>query len=755
MAKKGSPYEKYEFLEQIGNGSFGSVHRARNKTTHRIVAVKIMKQKFNSSSECANLQEYKTLKHLTLHPNIVQLYDTFLGPTKELYFVMEFMNGGNLYQLMKERREANQTISHDEARDILRQILAALAHIHHQGIFHRDMKPENLLIGSAAENRLIIKLADFGLARELKSRPPYTEYVSTRWYRAPEVLLRSTSYSYPVDIWAVGAIFAEIITLRPLFPGQSEIDQLYRICELLGSPSDAASGKKKQKSDKRLSPGFARKRSNTTDIGPPPVIPPPQHNVEEWREGVKLAHKIGFDFPQLQPKPLESAIPTASAPMLDLLQHFLFFDPNRRIKARDALFHPLFIDDSNINKELNRLETTNEDLANENLILASPNGKDPSHQKNSATRKTRAKSSVTQDIKDVLRLAGGRPKDEGFQRKKSMTLIQPRESVAEKDVGSTPAFDLPSIPLSPFQVHSDWNSSKITSRQSLLREVSLELADTKEYDECPAQDERELDTDEPVPEDCLDPHDISYRNQSGPFDDIIHQLLKEMDTSDHNTHEECDITQRLSTKLSEPLLQMRYIRQEAALTEPDPSWGADPRTQQSRLGIVPNTITDVTQTGHDNTLRAEPKLSLSTSLSTPLESRIKFAHVNRPRKSSKPNDTKGFSRLFGLRKNSNASKRQPQDIDDITPSIARTESFPSALFKQFSSHNQGRAPVEVKQRRQETRRSSSMMLLSSSPPVSTLAGSKPKKLNRLSFWTKKSTDSATTFGLDGARPSTV
>ena len=90
----------------------------------------------------------------------------------------------------------------------------------HAGYFHRDIKPENLLC-NGAEN---VKIADFGLAREIRSRPPYTDYVSTRWYRAPEVLLRSTNYSSPIDIWACGAIIAELYSLKPLFPGSSEVN---------------------------------------------------------------------------------------------------------------------------------------------------------------------------------------------------------------------------------------------------------------------------------------------------------------------------------------------------------------------------------------------------------------------------------------------------------------------------------------------------------------------------------------------------
>jgi protein kinase len=94
------------------------------------------------------------------------------------------------------------------------------------------MKPENLLNSGD-----VVKVADFGLAREIRSRPPYTDYVSTRWYRAPENLLRATVYNSPVDIFATGCIMAELFMLRPLFPGNSEIDQMYKICAVLGSPT--------------------------------------------------------------------------------------------------------------------------------------------------------------------------------------------------------------------------------------------------------------------------------------------------------------------------------------------------------------------------------------------------------------------------------------------------------------------------------------------------------------------------------------
>merc|ERR1719214_19819 len=137
-------------------------------------------------------------------------------------------------------------------RNIMFQTLQALHHVHKGGYFHRDMKPENLLYAGD-----VVKLADFGLAREIRARPPFTDYVSTRWYRAPEVLLRSSVYNSPLDLWACGAIMAELYTLRPLFPGQNESDQLYKICSVLGTPQQG-----------------------------------------HWPEGYRLASKIGFRFPQ-------------------------------------------------------------------------------------------------------------------------------------------------------------------------------------------------------------------------------------------------------------------------------------------------------------------------------------------------------------------------------------------------------------------------------------------------------------------------
>ncbi|AQK73898.1 Serine/threonine-protein kinase MHK [Zea mays] len=142
---------------------------------------------------------------------------------------MEYMEC-NLYQLMKDKVKP---FSESEVRNWCFQIFQALAYMHQRGYFHRDLKPENLLV-----SKDVIKLADFGLAREVSSLPPYTEYVSTRWYRAPEVLLQSSAYDSAVDMWAMGAIMAELLTLHPLFPGTSEADEIHKICNVIGSPDE-------------------------------------------------------------------------------------------------------------------------------------------------------------------------------------------------------------------------------------------------------------------------------------------------------------------------------------------------------------------------------------------------------------------------------------------------------------------------------------------------------------------------------------
>lgn len=133
----------------------------------------------------------------------------------------------NVYELLREEQKLGEV----RIRNVLYQIFQALAYMHRRGYFHRDLKPENFL-----EMNGTVKLADFGLVREIRAKPPFTEYVSTRWYRSPEVLLRSRNYNSPMDMFAMGAIMAELYTGIPLFPGVNERDQIQKIFAVLGCP---------------------------------------------------------------------------------------------------------------------------------------------------------------------------------------------------------------------------------------------------------------------------------------------------------------------------------------------------------------------------------------------------------------------------------------------------------------------------------------------------------------------------------------
>ncbi|XP_027691294.1 serine/threonine-protein kinase MAK isoform X2 [Vombatus ursinus] len=282
---------RYTTMRQLGDGTYGSVFMGKSNESGELVAIKRMKRKFYSWDECMSLREVKSLKKLN-HANVIKLKEV-IRENDHLYFVFEYMKE-NLYQLMKDR---NKLFPESVIRNIMYQILQGLAFIHKHGFFHRDMKPENLLCMGPE----LVKIADFGLARELRSQPPYTDYVSTRWYRAPEVLLRSSVYSSPIDVWAVGSIMAELYTLRPLFPGTSEVDEIFKICQVLGTP-----------------------RKN------------------DWPEGYQLASSMNFRFPQCVPINLKTLIPNASSEAVQLMGDMLNWDPKKRPTASQALKYPYF-----------------------------------------------------------------------------------------------------------------------------------------------------------------------------------------------------------------------------------------------------------------------------------------------------------------------------------------------------------------------------------------------------------------------------
>jgi len=218
---------RYEVLDRLGDGAYGEVMKARSLKTNEIVAIKKMKALFPTWEECLQLKELKSLKVLR-HENIVQLKEV-IRDKAELYFVFEYMES-SLFLLM--RKCNNIPFPEVQIRAIMLQLFSGLAYMHKHGFFHRDIKPENLLWTDG-----VLKIADLGQAREIRSRPPFTDYVSTRWYRSPELLLRATMYNSPIDLWACGCIMAELFLGKPLFAGSSEADQMCRICQILGTPT--------------------------------------------------------------------------------------------------------------------------------------------------------------------------------------------------------------------------------------------------------------------------------------------------------------------------------------------------------------------------------------------------------------------------------------------------------------------------------------------------------------------------------------
>ncbi|KPP72284.1 cyclin-dependent kinase 2-like [Scleropages formosus] len=271
--------ESFQKVEKIGEGTYGVVYKAKNKITGETVALKKIR--------------LDTLRDVIHTEN-------------KLYLVFEF-----LHQDLKKFMDSSSVtgISLPLVKSYLFQLLQGLAFCHSHRVLHRDLKPQNLLINAQGE----IKLADFGLARafgvpvrtythEVKVMVPCLFQVVTLWYRAPEILLGCKYYSTAVDIWSLGCIFAEMITRRALFPGDSEIDQLFRIFRTLGTPDESS-----------------------------------------W-PGVTSMPDYKPSFPKWARQELSKVVPPLDEDGRDLLAQMLNYDPNKRISAKNALVHRFFRD---------------------------------------------------------------------------------------------------------------------------------------------------------------------------------------------------------------------------------------------------------------------------------------------------------------------------------------------------------------------------------------------------------------------------
>ena len=295
--------EDYEMITRLGGGSFADVYKAKEKSTGELVAIKILKRKYKKWEDCLELRECRSLQKLHNdslskekgNENIIKLKQIiFIKKTGTLNLVFEYMQT-DLLELMKSKEP--KKLSENEIRNIMYQTLLGLSFMHKYGFFHRDMKPENLLL-----NNQKLKIADFGLAREIRSLPPYTDYVSTRYYRAPECILKFTNYNSPIDIWGLGCIMAEMyLHPQPLFFGSNEKEVLFRICSILGTPT-----------------------------------------YDSWADGLQQANFIGIKFPTNDSVDLANVIHNASSDAIDLLKQMLKWDPNKRATASNLLNHPFF-----------------------------------------------------------------------------------------------------------------------------------------------------------------------------------------------------------------------------------------------------------------------------------------------------------------------------------------------------------------------------------------------------------------------------
>lgn len=288
---------RYTSLNYIGEGAYGMVVSALDGKENQKVAIKKISP-FEHQTYCQRtLREIKILMSFN-HENIISIKDILRAPAiqqmKDVYIVQDLMET-DLYKLLK-----TQHLSNDHICYFLYQILRGLKYIHSANVIHRDLKPSNLLLNTTCD----LKICDFGLARVADPEHDHTgfltEYVATRWYRAPEIMLNSKGYTKSIDIWSVGCILAEMISNRPIFPGKHYLDQLNHILGVLGSPTQE-------------------------DLNC--II-----NDKARAYLQSLPHKQRIAWNRLFPK--------ADSNALDLLDKMLTFNPNKRITVEAALAHP-------------------------------------------------------------------------------------------------------------------------------------------------------------------------------------------------------------------------------------------------------------------------------------------------------------------------------------------------------------------------------------------------------------------------------
>ncbi|CAJ0579211.1 unnamed protein product, partial [Mesorhabditis spiculigera] len=294
--------DKYELQKRLGKGAYGIVWKAHDKRTKETVALKKIFDAFrNQTDSQRTFREVMFLQEFGRHPNVIKLFNILKADNdRDMYLVFEYMEA-DLHNVIKK-----MTILKDIHKQyIMCQLFRAIRFLHSGNVLHRDLKPSNVLLDADCR----VKLADFGLARSLSSledypegeqMPELTEYVATRWYRSPEILLAAKRYTKGVDMWSLGCILGEMLLGRALFPGTSTINQIERIMNTIARPS----------------------KGDIDSIG--------SH----------YAASVLEKMPTRPRKPIDIFIPSSNPNAIDLIHRLLLFAPHRRLTVEQCLVHP-------------------------------------------------------------------------------------------------------------------------------------------------------------------------------------------------------------------------------------------------------------------------------------------------------------------------------------------------------------------------------------------------------------------------------
>ena len=327
--------KKYSVVKKLGQGAYGVVCSCKDNEKNVLVAMKKIQNAFEDLIDARRIVREIRLLHFLNHPAIIKLVDVEkpkdLQNFNDIYFATEYMDT-DLHRVIYSK----QPLSDSHYQYFIYQLIAGVNYLHSANVIHRDLKPSNILVNKDCQ----IKICDFGLGRGLPEdgekgnnddNSNLTEYVTTRWYRAPEVILCPSQYSKAMDIWSIGCIFAEIMARCPIFRGENYLDQIKKITDILGSPSE---------------------------------------NDMSFISG-QQARKFINDLPKNKKIGFEQIFPKGNPLAIDLLEKMLCFNPKNRINIEQCLNHPYFKDIRDKNLERTALHSF--DWSFDKIQLNKPN----------------------------------------------------------------------------------------------------------------------------------------------------------------------------------------------------------------------------------------------------------------------------------------------------------------------------------------------------------------------------------------------